>query len=258
MIHRSHAGTPSPVSLPESAAGLPHSSSSPLTPREALPRRFRILLVDDHPVMRQVLTLVINQQPDLEVCAQVGSPEEAFAALASQKPDLLLTDLSMPGRSGTEFIEDLLRLHPSLTILINSMHEEQQFAEPVLRARARGYIMKDAGAEELLIAIRRVLSGEVYLSSKMSRATAPAEPKEPGENSLTPLEQRLYRFIGEGLSSREIARQLCLETKSLESYRARLRQKLQVPDNTSLMIHAVHWLEENRRRNAGATAQPSV
>lgn len=206
--------------------------------------------------MRQVLSLVINQQPDLEVCAQVGCPEEAFAALAAHQPDLLLTDLSMPGRSGTEFIEDLLRAHPTLAILINSMHEEQQFAEPVLRARARGYIMKDAGAEELLIAIRRVLGGEVYLSSKMSRATAPGGPSEPTENTLTLLEQRLYRFIGEGLSSREIARQLCLDAKALESHRARLRQKLQVPDNTSLMIHAVHWFEENRRRNVGATTQP--
>ena len=249
MIHRSHAGTSSAASRPESAAELSHSSPSPLPPLET-PRRFRILLVDDHPVMRQVLTLVINQQPDLEVCAQVGSPEEAFVALTALKPDLLLTDLSMPGRSGTEFIEDLLSRHPTLTILINSMHEEQQFAEPVLRARARGYIMKDAGAEELLIAIRRVLSGEVYLSSKMSRAVTPAGEGEPTVNSLTPLEQRLYRFIGEGLSSREIARELCLETKALESHRARLRQKLQVPDNTSLMIHAVRWLEENRRRNA--------
>jgi DNA-binding NarL/FixJ family response regulator len=209
-------------------------------------------------VMRQVLTLVINQQTDLEVCAQVGSPEEAFAALTCQKPDLLLTDLSMPGRSGTDFIEDLLRLHPTLAILINSMHEEQLFAEPVLRARARGYIMKDAGAEELLMAIRRVLSGEVYLSSKMTRAAAPAGETELMENVLTPLEQRLYRFIGEGMSSREIARQLCLEAKSLESHRARLRQKLQVPDNTSLMIHAVRWLEEDRRRNAGADAQPTA
>ncbi len=257
MIHRSHAGTCSPASPAESEPGLPHPPTSPSPTLEAPSRRFRILLVDDHPVMRQVLTLVINQQPDLEVCAQVGSPEEAFAALATQKPDLLLTDLSMPGRSGTEFIEDLLRIHPTLTILINSMHEEQQFAEPVLRARARGYIMKDAGAEELLIAIRRVLSGDVYLSSKMSRAAAPAGPTEPAENTLTPLEQRLYRFIGEGLSSREIARQLCLETKALESHRARLRQKLQVPDNTSLMIHAVHWLEQNRR-NTAASTQPSM
>ncbi|MBN9691377.1 MAG: response regulator transcription factor [Verrucomicrobia bacterium] len=249
MIHRSHTGISS-ASPAEPAAELssPPAAASPAS--ETPPRRFRILLVDDHPVMRQVLTLVINQQPDLEVCAQVSNPEEAFAALASLKPDLLLTDLSMPGRSGTEFIEDLLRIHPTLTILINSMHEEQQFAEPVLRARARGYIMKDAGAEELLIAIRRVLSGEVYLSSKMSRSSPATGRPEPTENSLTLVEQRLYRFIGEGLSSREIARQLCLDTKTLESHRARLRQKLRVPDNTSLMIHAVRWLEENRRNAA--------
>jgi len=130
--------------------------------------RRRILLVDDHPFMRAGLAQLIDRQPDMMICGEAGNPAEALLALASTKPDLVLSDLTMPGRGGLEFIKDLMAAHEHLAILVVSMHDESVFAERALRAGARGYIMKEAGGENLLAAIRQVLRGEVYVSPRMS------------------------------------------------------------------------------------------
>src|SRR5262249_45697842 len=130
--------------------------------------RKKVLLVDDHPMMLAGLVQLISKQLDLETCGEAGNPTEAFNHLARAMPDLVLTDITMPGRSGIEFIKDLLAAHPGLSILVVSMHDESVFAERVLRAGARGYIMKEAGGENLLTAIRQVLSGQVYVSPAIS------------------------------------------------------------------------------------------
>src|SRR5712692_10240028 len=144
------------------------SSTKPAPDLPLAPLRKRILLVDDHPMLRAGLAQLINNQADMQACGEAGHPTEAFDQLSKCQPDLILTDLTMPGRSGIEFIKDLLALHPERPILVISMHDEMIYAERVLRAGARGYVMKESGGENLLAAIRQVLSGQVYLSARMA------------------------------------------------------------------------------------------
>lgn len=211
--------------------------------------RKKILLVDDHPMMRAGLAQLINKQPDMEVCCEVGAPSEAMSALAASKADLLLTDLTMPGRSGLEFIKDIRALHPDLTILVVSMHDELLHAERVLRAGARGYIMKEAGGEKLIAAIRHVLSGQTYVSEKMSAAILDnlSGHKPRGSNSpiekLSDREFEVFQLIGQGKSTRDIAKQLHLSSKTVDVHRGHIKEKLELKDATSLVRHAVRWVE---------------
>src|SRR5580693_1385717 len=214
----------------------------------AVPRR-SVLLVDDHPFMRAGLAQLIERQPDLQVGGEAGSPAEAFQALAKGKPDLVLTDLTMPGRSGLEFIKDLMAAQPALPILVVSMHDEAVYAERALRAGARGYIMKEAGGENLLAAIRQVLRGEVYVSPRMSArildnlsARKPRGSSSPIEK-LTDREFEIFQLIGQGKSTRDIAAQLHLSPKTVDVHRSHVKEKLELKDATALIRHAVRWVE---------------
>lgn len=217
-------------------------------PPPAAPRK-RILLVDDHPFMRAGLGALIDRQPDLAVCGEAGNPAEAFAQLAAARPDLVLSDLTMPGRSGLDFIKDLLAAAPTLAVLVVSMHDEAVYAERVLRAGARGYIMKEAGGDNLLAAIRQVLRGEVYVSPRVSarilQEMAGAKPR--GSNSpigkLSDREFEVFQLIGQGKSTRDIAEQLHLSTKTVDVHRSNIRLKLELKDTTALIRHAVRWVE---------------
>lgn len=211
--------------------------------------RRRVLLVDDHPFMRAGLGQLIDCQPDLVVGGEAGNPAEALQALARQRPDLILTDLTMPGRSGLEFIKDLRAAHPAIPILVVSMHDEAVYAERVLRAGARGYIMKEAGGENLLGAIRQVLRGEVYVSHKMSaRILEDVSARRPrGSNSpierLTDREFEVFQLIGQGKGTREIAAELHLSPKTVDVHRSHVKEKLGLRDATALIRHAVRWVE---------------
>jgi DNA-binding NarL/FixJ family response regulator len=214
----------------------------------AAPRR-SVLLVDDHPFMRAGLAQLIERQPDLRVSGEAGNPAEAFQALAKSGPDLVLTDLTMPGRSGLEFIKDLKAAQPALPILVVSMHDEAVYAERVLRAGARGYIMKEAGGENLLAAIRQVLRGEVYVSPRMSArildnlsARRPRGSSSPIEK-LTDREFEIFQLIGQGKSTRDIATQLHLSPKTVDVHRSHIKEKLELKDATALIRHAVRWVE---------------
>jgi DNA-binding NarL/FixJ family response regulator len=215
----------------------------------ALGSRKRILLVDDHPMMRAGLAQLINKQPDMEIGSEAGTPAEAMSALSASNPDLLLTDLTMPGRSGLEFIRDIHALHPDLPILVVSMHDELLHAERVLRAGARGYIMKEAGGEKLLAAIRQVLSGQAYVSEKMSATLLDklSGRKPRGSNSpiekLSDREFEIFQLIGQGRSTRDIAKQLHISPKTVDVHRGHIKEKLELKDATSLVRHAVRWLE---------------
>lgn len=211
--------------------------------------RRRVLLVDDHPFMRAGLAQLIDRQSDIRVGGEAGSPAEALQLLAKVGPDLVLTDLTMPGRGGLEFIRDLCAAQPSLAILVVSMHDEAVFAERVLRAGARGYIMKEAGGEKLLAAIRRVLAGEVYLSPAMSArilenvaARRPRGSSSPIEK-LTDREFEIFQMIGRGKSTRDIAAELHLSPKTVDVHRSHLKEKLGLRDSTALIRHAVRWVE---------------
>ena len=199
--------------------------------------------------MRAGLAQLINAQTDLIVCGEAGNPVEAFRSLAKIKPELVLSDLTMPGRSGLEFIKDLKATQPDLKVLVVSMHDEVVFAERALRAGARGYIMKEAGGENLLAAIRQVLRGEVYVSPRMSSQILNNISGRRPRGSTSPIEQLtdrefdVFQLIGQGKSTRDIAEQLHLSSKTVDVHRSHIKGKLGLKDATALIRHAVRWVE---------------
>lgn len=226
----------------------PSAKKSPAGETGATARR-RILIVDDHPFMRAGLAQLIERQPDLRVCGEAGHPAESLQLLAAHGADLVLTDMTMPGRSGLDFLKDLQALHPALPILVVSMHDELVYAERALRAGARGYIMKEAGGENLLAAIRQILGGQVYVSPRMSAqfldsfSGRKSRQADSPFGKLTDREFEVFQLIGRGRSTREIAQQLGLSTKTIDVHRANLKAKLDLQDTTALVRHAVRWVE---------------
>lgn len=209
----------------------------------------RLLIVDDHPMMREGLAQLIHQESDLTVCGEAGSANEALNLVEKLKPHLVLVDISLPDKSGLELLRDLQALHPSLPMLVISMHDESLHAERALRAGARGYIMKQEGGGKMMEAIRQVLGGQVYVSNKMSariletfsgrRAKISRSPVE----RLTDREFEVFRLIGQGIGTREIARRLSLSIKTIEVHRANIKRKLNLKGATELVRHAVRWVE---------------
>ena len=208
-----------------------------------------ILLVDDHPFMRAGLAQLINKQPDFFVCGEAGDPMEAKRELARIKVDLILSDITMPGRSGLEFIKDIHAVDPELPILVVSMHDEMLYAERVLRAGARGYIMKGAGGENLLLAIRQVLNGETYISAKVSAKIVDAFSARKPRGSSSPIEKlsdrefEVFQLVGLGNSTREIGIRLNLSPKTVDVHRGTIKKKLQLKDATELVRYAIRWVE---------------
>ncbi len=225
----------------------PAVDAAPTPPPTAAKRR--VLLVDDHPFMRAGLAQLIDRQPDLTVVGEAGNPAEAFQALKTARADLVLSDLTMPGRGGLEFIKDLLAADERLAVLVVSMHDEVVYAERALRAGARGYIMKEAGGENLLTAIRQILRGEVYVSPRMSArilgAMSGAKPRGSSSpiEKLTDREFEVFQLIGQGKSTRDIAEQLHLSSKTVDVHRSHIKEKLELKDVTALVRHAVRWVE---------------
>lgn len=223
----------------------PDVASIPVTKSE----RKKLLLVDDHPFMRAGLAQLIDKQPDLVAAGEAGEPKEAMQRLGQTKYDLVLTDITMPGRSGLEFIRDLQAVYPEVPILVVSMHDEMIYAERVLQAGARGYIMKGAGGENLLAAIRQILGGEIYTSPKVAAkivgdfsARKPRGSTSPIEK-LTNREFEVFQLVGQGLSTRDISERLGLSSKTIDVHRINIREKLQLKDSTELVRHAVRWFE---------------
>lgn len=200
-------------------------------------------------MMRAGLAHLINMQVDMVVACEVGSPAEALTAIPKHQPDLLATDMTMPGRSGIEFVKDVAALHAGLPILVVSMHDELIYAERVLRAGARGYIMKEAGGEKLLAAIRYVLSGQTYVSERMSAKMVESMTSRTPRGSSSPIaklsdrEFEVFQLIGQGQSTREIAKHLHLSPKTVDVHRSHIKEKLDLRDVTSLVRHAVRWVE---------------
>lgn len=221
---------------------------SPAAP-PATPRKKRILLVDDHPMLRAGLAALINKQPDLEVCAEAEDAAKALQATLHAVPDLVVTDLTMPGRGGLEFIKDVHARHSDLPVLVVSMHDETLYAERALRAGARGYLMKEAGGEKLLAAIRHVLSGQVYVSERLSAQLLDSMTSRRPRGSSSPIEKlsdrefQVFQLIGQGRNTREIAQQLHLSPKTVDVHRANIKDKLGLLDATALVRHAVRWVE---------------
>jgi DNA-binding NarL/FixJ family response regulator len=216
---------------------------------DAAAARKKLLLVDDHPFMRAGLAQLINKQPDLFVAGEASDPMEAGREIARTKFDLVLTDITMPGRSGLEFIKDLQALYGDLPVLVVSMHDEMLYAERVLRAGARGYIMKGAGGEALLTAIRQILRGEIYTSPKVAAKIVGDFSARKPRGSSSPIEKlsdrefEVFQLVGLGHSTREIAERLGLSPKTVDVHRGKIKEKLELKDVTELVRYAVRWVE---------------
>ena len=209
----------------------------------------RILLVDDHPLTSEGLAGVINREADLEVCGLAGNPAEAMSALARLNPHLMVTDMTMPGRGGIEFLKDVHAMMPELPMLVLSMHDEMLYAERALRAGARGYVMKDAGSAKVLEVIRLILSGQSYVSPQMSARLLDAVTGRRPRGSTSPIEKlsdrefEVFRLLGSGKSTKEVAQALHLSPKTVDVHRGRIKEKLGLKDASSLIHHAVRWVE---------------
>lgn len=209
----------------------------------------RIFLVDDHPIVRKGMTELINQQPDMAVCGEASSVEEARRLLPEVKPDLVIIDIGLQGASGMELLNYLKNHEPDLLTLVLSMHDEALYAERALRAGARGYVMKHEATTRLQAAIRRVLKGRIYLSERMTDRMLERATHGDGDYEATPLEKlsdrelEVFQLIGQGLRTSEIADSLCLSVKTIETHRAHIKEKLRLTSAAELVKHAVAWAE---------------
>ena len=209
----------------------------------------RIMIVDDHPIVRQGVRHVIEQEPDLRICAEAESATEALQALQQQQPDLAIVDISLKGTDGLELTKWIRAQNDKVPVLIMSMHDESLYAERVLRAGAHGYVMKAEVADKIVDAIRKVLKGEIYLSEKVGqnilqevsgRSTA---IDESPIRQLSDRELEVFRLIGQGHGTRDIASLLHLSVKTIETYRSHIKEKLGLTSATQLVRYAAQWNE---------------
>lgn len=207
----------------------------------------RVLIVDDHPIVRHGLGQLITDVPDLYVCGSAASPTEALHAITESKPDLVLLDLSLGEDSGLELLKQIRAQHADLPVLVLSMHDEAYYADRVLRAGAMGYVMKQESADHVIAAIHQVLSGKVYLSETMSSSMLTrmvgGKSIEGGSpvDSLTDRELQVLNLIGRGLGTRQVAEHLHLSVKTVENYREHLKAKLKLQTSSELVRYAVRW-----------------
>lgn len=208
----------------------------------------RILIVDDHPIVREGLTEFINRELDVKVVAQAESADEALEILRSEKIHVAVVDLSLPGVSGIELIRIIRDEFPKIPVVVLSMHDEQFYAERALRAGARGYVMKQENSEKVIDAIRKVQRGELFVSEDVAekmlyRIVAGNGSSGPEVESLSDRELEVFQLIGQGYSTRDVAEMLHLSIKTIESYRANIKQKLGLKNAAELMQHAVKWVQ---------------
>lgn len=209
----------------------------------------RVLIVDDHPILRKGLSLLINSEPDLTVVAEAENAQQALEKIEAHQPEMLIVDISLPGIDGIELIKTVKLSHRDLPALVVSMHDESLFAERALRAGARGYIMKQEALEKVLVAIRRVLAGEIFVSEKI--ATSMLEKLVSSEDKavsspiglLSNRELTVFQMIGQGYKTNQIAEKLHLSIKTIESYRAHIKEKLKLTDGTDLLKYAIQWVQ---------------
>ncbi len=216
------------------------------------PVRKRILVVDDHPIVRQGLAQFINQERDMTVCGEASNGFEAMTAIEQAAPDLVIVDIQMEGINGMDLVRNIKGLYPELPMLMLSMHDESLYAERALRAGARGYVMKQEDPRNVIYAIRRVLKGEVYVSdqaaSKILKVISNLKSDDASPvDRLSNRELEVLRMIGEGYRTRHIAEKFSLSTKTVESYKARLKQKLVLKDAAQLARYAAEWVQEARK-----------
>jgi DNA-binding NarL/FixJ family response regulator len=225
----------------------------PAPPKE--PPRKRIFLVDDHPMMRDGMGRLIDSESGLMCCGGAKSAEEAISEIQRCNPDLVITDITLPKRSGLELIKDITTMYPEIAVFVYSMHDENFYAERALRAGARGYLMKEAGSEKMLDAIRQVLAGEISVSAAMasrilkSFSAPPARGSNSPVQTLTDREFDVFQLIGQGKSTKEIAAQLHLSHKTVAVHRGHIKEKLGLTSSAELVHQAIRWAENPSPRS---------
>ena len=210
-------------------------------------RKTRLLLVDDHAVMRHGLAALVNEEPDLQVCGEAESAAEALALLASTPVDVAVVDISLKGSDGLELIRQISSQYPGILSLVLSMYDESVYAERALRAGARGYVRKAEAADTVMTAVRRILSGDTYVSEavaaqfvkRVAGGRAPAHAS--GVEALSDRELQILRHIGQGMSNREIADLLFISIKTVETHREHMKRKLSLPTAGDLLRYAIQF-----------------
>ena len=217
---------------------------------ETAKARTRILLVDDHPLVRERLAEIINDEPDLTVCGEAEDRPQAIKIIQATRPDIAIIDLTLKNSDGLELIKDIRSRWPGLRMLVVSMHDESLYAERVIRAGAMGYITKQDATRNILAAIRRILAGNIYVNERIAtriiqRLTVPVATQSltPGD-LLAPRELQVFELTGKGLVTRQVAGRLRLGVKTVETYRRRIREKLQLTDPNQLLQEAIAWVHK--------------
>jgi DNA-binding NarL/FixJ family response regulator len=215
-------------------------------------KKSRIFVVDDHPIVRQGLALLINRESDLAVCGEADDAQTALQAVPTVKPDIMVVDISLNGPDGLDLLKEIRTRYPDLPILILSMHDESIYAERALRAGAQGYIMKQEATEKVLVAVRRILSHEIYVSERIANRMLQRYIGSRGAGrpasvaDLTDRELEVFRLIGEGHSTRRIAEELHISVKTVESYQAHIKEKLSLRSARELVQHAIQWAVDEK------------
>src|SRR6266852_716123 len=216
----------------------PHSNKRPVR---------RVLIVDDHPIVRQGLRRIMENEEDLVVCGEAETARDARAAIKELNPDVMIADISLKQSDGIELVRDVRAHHPQLPILVLSMHDETIYAERMLSAGANGYIMKQAASEQFLVSLRRVLDGNIYVSEAVGNnmiqkfASGGAYVSANPIDRLSNRELQILHMIGKGMSTRETALSLNLSIKTVESHRQRIKRKLNLNTGTQLVQYALNW-----------------
>lgn len=210
----------------------------------------RVFIVDDHPLVRQGLAQIISGQEDLEICGEAEDASSAMRGIDTTSPDVVIVDISLQGNNGLELIKNVKAIHESLPILVFSMHDESIYAQRALRAGAKAYVMKKEPSDKIVDAIRKILKGEIYVSSRVADqvlhqiVNGPSNVTASPVDRLTDRELEVVQLIGRGLSTREIAESLHLSVKTIESHRAHVKEKLNLRNATELVQFSVQWVDQ--------------
>lgn len=208
---------------------------------------YKVLIIDDHPIVRQGLAQLINQEPDFSVCGDAGDIPQALNIIENSNPDIVIVDLSLGFTSGIRLIEDLSQNIPGLLILAFSMHDESIYAERCLKAGARGYLMKQESPEKVITALRTILNGNIHISSKLGSRLLHKFVSKSTYSSDSPVdllsnrELEVFRLVGQGLKTKKIASELNLSAKTIETYIDHIKKKMNFDDTRSMLMHAVQW-----------------
>ena len=234
-------------------------STAPSQSNNVFSRQIRVLVVDDHPAIREALTFTIRDKIDMEVCGQAGSAAEAFNVIPDIKPDVAIVDISLKDAHGLDLVQSIRAHFPNVQVLIYSMYDELAYAERAIHVGALGYLAKSEPTRNIVEAIRSVMRGEVYLSRRMTSRILGKVVKEQQSGfivgKLTDREMAIFEMLGEGASIKEIATSLNLSRKTVETYRRRVKEKLGLDSVSALMQYAIQWMHGRRQ---GAPVDPIV